>query len=144
MNKWIPTAFDLFGVDHSSSAHWFYVWGLKGRFDEPTAAPDPDKSKLNEHNRNLYRQECLELVEQFNRMLPPESPKLTVPDMKFNRRIGQHANQCFTVDGQPIEPAAYEAYVKLVLPVDEDRTRLEPIFADPDWIAEKQGATPLP
>src|SRR5213080_4034712 len=29
--KWIPTAFDLFGTDNSSSAHWAYVWGLKGR-----------------------------------------------------------------------------------------------------------------
>ncbi len=33
-NKWIPTAFDLFGTDNSSSAHWAYVWGLKGRFNE--------------------------------------------------------------------------------------------------------------
>ena len=34
-NKWVPTAFDLFGTDNSSSsAHWAYVWGLKGRFDE--------------------------------------------------------------------------------------------------------------
>ena len=32
--KWIPTAFDLFGTDNSSSAHWAYVWGLKGRYDE--------------------------------------------------------------------------------------------------------------
>src|SRR5437762_6929500 len=32
--KWIPTAFDLFGTDNSSSAHWAYVWGLKGRRSE--------------------------------------------------------------------------------------------------------------
>ena len=25
---------DLFGVDASSSAHWAYVWGIKGRWDE--------------------------------------------------------------------------------------------------------------
>ena len=31
-NKWVQTAFDLFGTDNSSSAHWAYVWGLKGRF----------------------------------------------------------------------------------------------------------------
>ncbi|HKO05441.1 MAG TPA: Phenylacetic acid catabolic protein, partial [Candidatus Acidoferrales bacterium] len=31
INKWIPVSYDLFGVDQSSSAHWFYVWGLKGR-----------------------------------------------------------------------------------------------------------------
>ena len=34
MNKWVSTAHDLFGVDSSSSAHWAYVWGIKGRWDE--------------------------------------------------------------------------------------------------------------
>ena len=34
MNKWVSTAHDLFGVDSSSSAHWAYVWGVKGRWDE--------------------------------------------------------------------------------------------------------------
>src|SRR3989449_1310192 len=34
--KWIPTAFDLFGQDNSSSAHWAYVWGLK-RSEEHTS-----------------------------------------------------------------------------------------------------------
>ena len=44
LNKWIPMALDLFGTDHSSTAHWTYVWGLKGRYDEapekgPTTPP---------------------------------------------------------------------------------------------------------
>jgi benzoyl-CoA 2,3-dioxygenase component B len=30
INKWFSVALDLFGVDASSSAYWFYVWGLKG------------------------------------------------------------------------------------------------------------------
>ena len=34
INKWVSTAHDLFGVDESSSAHWAYVWGIKGRWDE--------------------------------------------------------------------------------------------------------------
>ena len=33
LNKWISSSYDLFGTDHSSSAHWAYVWGLKGRYD---------------------------------------------------------------------------------------------------------------
>src|ERR687887_548531 len=52
--KWIPTAFDLFGQDNSSSAHWAYVWGLKGRYDERDNAADADKSRLNEYSRDLY------------------------------------------------------------------------------------------
>ena len=43
LNRWVPTAFDLFGNDHSSSAHWAYVWGLKGRFDE-RENPEPANS----------------------------------------------------------------------------------------------------
>ncbi len=35
LNKWISSSYDLFGTDHSSSAHWAYVWGIKGRYDEP-------------------------------------------------------------------------------------------------------------
>jgi benzoyl-CoA 2,3-dioxygenase component B len=47
-NKWLPTSFDLFGTDHSSSAHWAYVWGLKGRYNERAAGGDPNKEGLNE------------------------------------------------------------------------------------------------
>src|SRR5205814_1249961 len=41
--KWIPTAFDLFGTDNSSSAHWAYVWGLKVRYDERENQSEADK-----------------------------------------------------------------------------------------------------
>ncbi len=43
LNKWISSSYDLFGTDHSSSAHWAYVWGVKGRYDEPKneQAPRP-------------------------------------------------------------------------------------------------------
>ena len=36
-NKWLSTAYDLFGTNNSSSANWAYVWGLKGRIDEHEA-----------------------------------------------------------------------------------------------------------
>src|ERR1043166_7467358 len=48
LNKWLSSAYDLFGTDHSSSAHWSYVWGLKGRYDEHEAAVPADKVKLND------------------------------------------------------------------------------------------------
>src|SRR5258708_11385369 len=31
INKWIPVSLDLFRADESSSAHWFYDLGMKGR-----------------------------------------------------------------------------------------------------------------
>ena len=55
VNKWVSTAYDLFGKDSSSSAEWFYVWGLKGRYDEARQSAELDKAHLNEFSRELYR-----------------------------------------------------------------------------------------
>src|ERR1041384_1977292 len=79
--KWIPTAFDLFGTDNSSSAHWAYVWGLKGRYDERDNQVEPDKAKLNEYSRDLYRQEITKLIERLNMFIPERERWLRVPDL---------------------------------------------------------------
>src|SRR3989442_3603466 len=94
--KWIPTAFDLFGTDNSSSAHWAYVWGLKGRYDErenPTNGAEPDKSKLNELARGLYRQEIVKLVERPNMFIPKRQQQLQGPALTFNRPIRTYADR---------------------------------------------------
>src|SRR5574337_806476 len=67
-NKWIPTAFDLFGKDGSATSQWAYEWGLKGRYDEDQNTTVPDREQLNAYNRGLYRQECAGLVEKLNRL----------------------------------------------------------------------------
>src|SRR5256885_3540155 len=140
--KWIPTAFDLFGTDNSSSAHWAYVWGLKGRYDEresPTnGAAEPDKSKLNEMARNLYRQEIVKLVHRLNMFIPERDRQLKVPDLKFNRRIGMYAHQKYAVDGQPLDDAKYAAYLESVLPRPEDIAIVHDIEKEPDWIEPKK------
>jgi len=139
--KWVPTAFDLFGTDNSSSAHWAYVWGLKGRYDErenPTNGAEPDKSKLNELARGLYRQEIVKLVERLNMFIPERERQLKVPDLKFNRRIGMYAHQHFTVDGQPLDAARYPAYLESVLPRPGDVARVHDIEKEPDWIEPKK------
>jgi benzoyl-CoA 2,3-epoxidase subunit B len=140
--KWIPTAFDLFGTDNSSSAHWAYVWGLKGRYDErenPTNGSEPDKSKLNEMARNLYRQEIVKLVERLNMFIPERERQLKVPDLKFNRRIGMYAHQHFTTDGKPLDGGAkYAAYLESVLPRPEDVATVHDIEKEPGWIEPKK------
>jgi benzoyl-CoA 2,3-dioxygenase component B len=139
MNKWIPVSYDLFGVDHSSSAHWFYVWGLKGRYDEPRNAHPADLGHINEHSRGLYHQECCQLVEQINKNVPAGQPKLYVPDLKFNRRIGEFAGQRWCVHGTPLDERAYAEHLKEVLPGEEDVKLLADIEAnEPHWIAPKQ------
>ena len=69
LNKWISSSYDLFGTDHSSSAHWAYVWGVKGRYDEPKNETAPDLDDLNDYNRNLYRDEVAGLIDRFNNSL---------------------------------------------------------------------------
>ncbi len=137
--KWIPTAFDLFGTDNSSSAQWAYIWGLKGRYDERDNTLEPDKSRLNEHSRELYRQEISKLVERLNMFIPERERQLRVPVIQFNRKIGTYARQRFTVDGQPIDDAArYEAYLASVLPQPSDYARVHDLEKEPDWIEAKK------
>src|SRR5436853_3101153 len=85
LNKWISTSYDLFGTDNSSSAHWAYVWGVKGRYDEPKNAATPDLADINDYNRILYRDEVAGIIEKFNLAMPNGGAKLYAPDMKFNR-----------------------------------------------------------
>ena len=137
-NKWVPTAFDLFGTDNSSSAHWAYVWGLKGRFNERETGDPADVAHLNEASRELYRQEITRLVARLNLAIPEREHHLKVPDIKFNRKIGTWARQAYTVDGDEIDPAKYPAYLASVTPTTEDRELLRNIFKDNDWIEAKK------
>jgi benzoyl-CoA 2,3-dioxygenase component B len=137
-NKWVPTAFDLFGTDNSSSAHWAYVWGLKGRFNERETQDAADVAHLNEASRELYRQEITRLVQRLNLAIPDKDRHLKVPDIKFNRKIGLYARQCFTVDGDEVDAAKYPAYLASVVPTTEDRELLRNIFKDNDWIEAKK------
>src|SRR6201998_4038424 len=97
INKWVPVSLDLFGVDHSSSAHWFYVWGLKGRFSEHSWDEPADKGRLNEQSRVLYHKEVTTLIDQLNKLVPEGEPKLYAPDLRFNRSIGDDRGQTYSV-----------------------------------------------
>ena len=137
-NKWVSTAFDLFGTDNSSSAQWAYTWGLKGRFDERTNPQTPDPARLNEYARELYRQEVQGLIDRLNLHVPEDQPKLKVPSIRFNRRIGEYKGQTFTIDGEPIERERYAEYVASVTPTAEDREFLRSVFKENDWIQSKK------
>ncbi|HET7840284.1 MAG TPA: Phenylacetic acid catabolic protein [Terriglobia bacterium] len=136
-NKWLPTSFDLFGTDHSSSAHWSYVWGLKGRYNERSAGADAQKENLNDSARRLYYEEVLKLTETLNKSIPGDEPKLVVPDLKFNRQIGEYAGKCFDLAGKEMTREEFDAYLPSVLPTDKDRETLAMIFKEKDWIAPR-------
>jgi benzoyl-CoA 2,3-dioxygenase component B len=136
LNKWLSTGYDLLGKDHSSSAARFYRWGFKGRFNEATAsAPPRDLDRLNEEARNLYYQEDRQIIDSLNSLIPDDKPKLHAPDMKFNRRIGDYAGKMYSVAGNPLSEAEYNAHLAKVLPGPEDSKILAPIFKSGKWMA---------
>ncbi len=135
--KWLPTSYDLFGTDHSSSAHWAYVWGLKGRYNEPSAGETADLDELNDNARRLYHEEASKLTATLNKSIPDGQTKLIVPDIKFNRQIGRYAGQCYTVTGEPIEKEKYEGYLASVMPSEKDEQILQDIFKEGGWIVPK-------
>src|SRR5262245_53602173 len=142
LNKWISSSYDLFGTDHSSSAHWAYVWGIKGRYDEPENETEADLDDLNDYNRHLYRQEVSGLVDRLNSFLKPEDPRFYTPDIKFNRSIGRWSGLKFHCQtGEPLDDAAYEQHLKDFTPTPEDKKLLLDIIAnEKKWIAPKEGA----
>src|SRR3982075_2616728 len=142
LNKWISSSYDLFGTDHSSSAHWAYVWGIKGRYDESKNEQAAKLDELNDYNRHLYRDEVAGLIERFNNSVRAGEPKLYAPDIRFNRAIGRWAGQKFHAQtGEPLDDRPYEQHLKDYMPSAEDRKLLLDIIdTEKKWIAEKVGA----
>ena len=140
-NKWVPTAYDLFGTDTSGSAHWGYVWGLKGRYDEDQNPNAADREHLNETARSLYIAEISALTDRLNRCMPDDQPKLWLPDITFHRRIGAYAGEPYSVTGARLSPEAYEAHLAEVLPQPADVALLAELTRTSDWLAPKKALT---
>jgi benzoyl-CoA 2,3-dioxygenase component B len=136
-NKWIPTAYDLFGTDHSSSAHWAYTWGIKGRFDEDVATDSADLAHLNERARALFYDEIAGLVDNLNLLIADDQAKLYVPDMRFDRRIGDFAQQPYSVTGERLSEEVYARHLAEALPSAEDEVFLQNLLKDNGWIAPR-------
>jgi benzoyl-CoA 2,3-epoxidase subunit B len=141
VNKWVSTAYDLFGKDSSSSAEWFYVWGLKGRYDEARQQAEPDKAHLNEFSRELYRQEVEKLLEGVSRLLPPGALSLEAPDLKFHRAIGEFSGQTWSVRGELLTPGQYQEHLAETLPTEEEKRFVADLMREPGWIAPRESVT---
>lgn len=135
-NKWISGSLDLFGTDHSGSAQWAYTWGIKGRVDEDKTSESVEKESLNERARRQFYEEVQKTVDRVNEVNASDT-KLYVPDMRFNRKIGDYAGKYFTVDGRELTKDEWDAYAPSVLPSSADEAILKDYFKNPDWIAPK-------
>jgi benzoyl-CoA 2,3-dioxygenase component B len=133
-NKWVSTAYDLFGQDESSSAHWAYVWGLKGRYDEQLYDEPADMDKLNELSRATFFKEVKALVDALNHHIPEDQAKLTIPNDKFRRHIGAYADMTYSVTGELLSQEAYDKHLQEVMPSPEDDQFVIGLEKDKDWI----------
>ena len=133
-NKWVSTAYDLFGQDESSSAHWAYVWGLKGRYDEQLYDKPADMDKLNELSRATFFKEVKALVDALNHHIPEDQPKLTIPHDKFRRHIGAYAGMTYSVTGELLSQEAYDKHLQEVMPSEAEDQYVIGLEKDTDWI----------
>jgi benzoyl-CoA 2,3-epoxidase subunit B len=142
LNKWISESYDLFGTDHSSSAHWAYVWGIKGRYDEPKNQQHPDLDDINDYNRHLYHDEVAGLVAHFNNALKPGESPLYVPHIRFNRTIGKWAGKKHHPQtGELLDEKLYDQQVNRWLPSPDDKKLLKEIIqSEKKWITPRTGA----
>jgi hypothetical protein len=111
---------------------------LKGRFDEHEAKVPADKNKLNDLARDHYIAECAKLIDQLNQLVPEGQPKLYAPDLKFNRSIGEHGGDTYSVTGERLSPEAYKQHLSEALPTPEDEAVLNEIINGKDWVAQAQ------
>ncbi|MBI2816148.1 MAG: phenylacetate-CoA oxygenase subunit PaaI [Acidobacteria bacterium] len=133
-NKWLSVGADLFGQDESSSAHWAYEWGLKGRYDENLFDGPPDMDHINELSRSQYLKEVGAIIDSLNKQIPAGEQKLRIPDEKFHRSIGQYAEKTYSAIGELLSPEEYEKHLKEVMPSAADEEFLIEMEKEPGWI----------
>lgn len=138
LNKWIPTAYDLFGNDESSGAHWAYVWGLKGRYDESPDLGAADMGHLNERSRHQFYEEVQGIIERLNKSVAEGQPPLYTPDIKFNRNIGKHVGETWSAQGEKLSREEFEHHLEDVLPGPADEAAVLRIQETPGWIEHRE------
>jgi len=75
-------------------------------------------------------------VERVNAVNTAPTP-IAMPDIRFNRHIGEYSGQYWSTDGRRLSPEEWEAYASTALPGPEDEARLNEYFKNSAWIAPK-------
>lgn len=134
INYWYTYSLDLFGGEISSNAADYFAAGLKGRFREETKETEhtaldqvkvipvveggrlvsrevPLRNAMNECLRDSYVEDCERALRMWNKELENAGleERLTLPDRKFHRHVGEYAKACFDPQGNPIPAETFEA-----------------------------------
>ncbi len=148
LNFWFSRSLDLHGGEVSSNAASYFANGLKGRAKEahhdehvllnevyPMVIVEdghlesrevPMRNAMNEVLRDWYVGDCAAGVERWNALLERHglSDRLSLPDRKFNRRIGMFAGFQFDPAGRHLSDEEWERRRDEWLPTDDDKAFL--------------------
>jgi benzoyl-CoA 2,3-dioxygenase component B len=146
VNFWFSYSLDLFGGEISSNSADFFAAGLKGRYkeqelyDEHIAADQTFsmtvvedgklgsrevalRNALNEVLRGEYIKDCEKGLARWNKTLAEAgiSDRISLPNTRFHRHLGEYAGQYFDIQGTPISAEEFEQQKAQWLPTMEDR-----------------------
>lgn len=178
LNFHYTVSLDLFGGETSTNVANYYSAGLKGRWGEEKRDDDhvltdtsitvdvllPDGSVghgevpalvgLNTDLRTQYVADCQTGVDRWNRVLERAhiAPRLALPSVAFNRRVGVFSAIEATPSGDVIPPDEFDRRKDEWLPTDEDRRYVESLMTPvyergkiASWLAPpKQGVNRRP
>ena len=155
INLWFSLSLDLHGNEISTNAAAYFANGLKGRAEEDKwtehrvlediykleAVQDgevkkidvPMRNAMNEVLRDWYVDDCRGGVGRWNKILEEHglSDRLTLPDRKFNRGIGQYADVHFDPQGHYLTKEEWARRKHEWLPSAADKKYLLSIMNTP-------------
>ena len=122
VNFHYSTSLDLFGSEQSTNSANYFSSGLKGRYREESIQDNhiletDELLRLNERLQNDYIADCQAGVDRWNTAIKRSgiSYEVSLPDKKYNRRVGQYANAY--IDNSLLPTEQEKAYVaSLMIP----------------------------
>jgi benzoyl-CoA 2,3-dioxygenase component B len=168
LNRWFSLSLDLFGGEISSNAADYFAAGLKGRYREADRYADhraldeiykltvvdegrlaerevPLRNAMNAVLRDAYIRDCQRGVDRWNATLArygATGMDLTLPSLRFNRKVGVYAAASFDPEGRMIDRAEWDRRVGEWLPTSDDEryvmSLMRPIYERgkmASWIA---------
>jgi len=145
INYWFSSSVDLFGGEISSNAADYFASGLKGREREerhqdhvaleeiyrmPVVEDGrllereiPLRNAMNEVLRDAWVKDNQRGCDRWNKIIRDAGIErtLTLPDKRFNRKMGIYAGYHFDPEGRPISGQEFERRRGEWLPTESDR-----------------------
>jgi benzoyl-CoA 2,3-dioxygenase component B len=153
INFWYSSSLDLFGGEISSNAADYFAAGLKGRAHEAKKFDDhlamegvyrmeilegdrivtkevAMRNAMNEILRDAYVDDNARGVARWNKVIAEEGIDytLTLPNRRFNRKMGLHSGGHFDTAGRPLSEEQFNAKRDEWLPSAADKAHVKSLM----------------